>query len=88
MKTFKFEAGKTYWQSGGYRKLEVVKRTKCYVWVRVPGVEGEGSKHRIEFLFYTDLDGEREYCEYFRTGNIDGGSDLFGACSEFCFVDD
>ena len=84
MKTIKFEAGKTYWQVGGRRKLEVAKRTKCYVWVRVPGVEGEGSKHRIEFLSYTNLDGEREYCEFFRTGNIEGGSDLFGACSEFC----
>ena len=44
MKTIKFEAGKTYWQLGGRRKLEVAKRTKCYVWVRVPGVEGDGSK--------------------------------------------
>ena len=84
MKTIEFEAGKTYWKVGGRRKLEVAKRTKCYVWVRVPGVDGDGSKHRIKVLFCTNLDGEREYCEYFRTGNIDGGSDLFGAYSEFC----
>ena len=84
MKTIKFEAGKTYWQAGGLRKLEVAKRTKCYVWVRVPGVDGDGSKHRIETRFERNLDGEREYCEYFMTGNIDGGNDLFGAFSEVC----
>ena len=51
MKDVKFETGKTYWQALGLRKLEVFKRTKCCVWVRVPGVEGDGSKHLIRVLF-------------------------------------
>lgn len=85
MKNIKFEAGKTYWQVGGRRKMEVAKRTKCYVWVRVPGVDGDGSKHRIETRFERNLDGELEACEYFRVCNIEGGRDLFGAYSELCW---
>ena len=62
MKEIMFEAGKTYCCMGGDYEIEVVKRTRCYVWFSYQGHD-EIRKRFIEHRYYLDENGDSVSCE-------------------------